>query len=118
VLTEWTKDQIEATVHGRIAAVIVEREGEAPPLAASDKLSATLGLTSLDLALIVSELEAELGVDPFAERVAITSVRTVGDLIRVYHEALSSNGPAAVPSDELSAASQRGLQRLARRGRK
>ena len=44
MLTEWTKEQIEATVHGRIAAVIAEREGKAPPLAAKDKLSATLGL--------------------------------------------------------------------------
>jgi hypothetical protein len=51
-------------------------------------LSATLGLSSLDLAFVVAELEAELGVDPFAKLVSITSVRSVGDLVRAYQQAL------------------------------
>ena len=54
---------------------------------ATDKLNATLGLTSLDLAFLVAELEAELGVDPFAKLVSITSVRSVGDLVRAYQQA-------------------------------
>ncbi len=40
--------------------------GQVGCLSGADKLSATLGLSSLDLAFLVAELEAELGVDPFA----------------------------------------------------
>ena len=57
-------------------------------LSGTDKLNATLGLSSLDLAFLVAELEAELGVDPFAKLVSITSVRSVEDLVRAYQQAL------------------------------
>jgi len=67
VLTTPTLAQVELVVHGRIRQVLAERGEEIPPLAGAEKLSATLGLSSLDLALLVAELEAELGVDPFRE---------------------------------------------------
>ena len=87
MLTAPTLAQIESIVHGRIRAVLAERVGEVARLSSTDKLSATLGLSSLDLALLVAELEAELGVDPFAKLVSITSVRSVDDLVRAYQQA-------------------------------
>ena len=87
MLTAPTLAQIESIVHGRIRAVLAERVGEVARLSGTDKLSATLGLSSLDLALLVAELEAQLGVDPFAKLVSITSVRSVDDLVRAYQQA-------------------------------
>jgi acyl carrier protein len=87
VLTAPTLGQIEAIVHERIRAILAERAEEVAHLSGSEKLSATLGLSSLDLALLVAELEAQLGVDPFAKLVSITSVRSVNDLVRAYQQA-------------------------------
>src|SRR5438067_5620264 len=87
MLTAPTLMQIESIVHGRIRAVLAERVGEVGPLSGTDKLSATLALSSLDLAFLVAELEAELGVDPFAKLVSITSVRSVEDLVKAYQQA-------------------------------
>lgn len=87
MLTAPTLGQIEATVHERIRAILAERAEEVANLSGSEKLSATLGLSSLDLALLVAELEAQLGVDPFAKLVSITSVRSVNDLVRAYQQA-------------------------------
>ena len=87
MLTAPTLAQIECVVHDRIRAVLAERVGEVGPLSGTEKLSATLGLSSLDLAFLVAELEAELGVDPFAKLVSITSVRSVEDLVRAYQQA-------------------------------
>jgi acyl carrier protein len=87
VLTAPTLGKIESIVHERIRAILAERAGEVAHLSGSEKLSATLGLSSLDLALLVAELEAQLGVDPFAKLVSITSVRSVDDLVRAYQQA-------------------------------
>jgi acyl carrier protein len=116
VLTALTRSQIESLVHDRIRAVLQERFGEARAVSGGDKLNATLGLTSLDLAFLVSELEAELGVDPFAKIVSITSVRSVDDLVRAYHQAFF---PDAEPSEsgDLAAAAKRAEVRRVRRRR-
>ena len=87
MLTAPTLGQIESIVHERIRALLAERAEEVSHLSGSEKLSATLGLSSLDLALLVAELEAQLGVDPFAKLVSITSVRSVDDLVRAYQQA-------------------------------
>jgi acyl carrier protein len=87
VLTAPTLGQIESIVHERIRAILAERAEKVAHLSGSEKLSATLGLSSLDLALLVAELEAQLGVDPFAKLVSITSVRSVDDLVRAYQQA-------------------------------
>jgi acyl carrier protein len=53
-------------------------------------LSSDLGLDSLDLAQTIVLLERSLGVDPFrAEAAGRPSIRTVGDLITIYSEAMS-----------------------------
>ena len=87
MLTAPTLGQVESIVHEHIRAILAERAGEVPHLSGSEKLSATLGLSSLDLALLVAELEAQLGVDPFSKLVSITSVRSVDDLVRAYQQA-------------------------------
>lgn len=49
-----------------------------------------LGLNSLMLARLVIQLEAELGVDPFAkEEAAIVDIRSVEDLAVTYERALA-----------------------------
>ncbi len=64
-----------------------------------------IGLRSLNLAQIVVKLEMELGVDPFARLVPVTSVRTVGDLCDAYAKCFEpeSNDDAAAPSPEETA---------------
>ena len=74
-------------MHDRIHAILADRGSQVGRLSGADRLNATLGLSSLDLAFLVAELEAALGVDPFAKLVSITSVRSVGDLVRAYQKA-------------------------------
>ena len=119
MLTAPTLAQIESIVHGRIRAVLAERVGEVGgPLSGTEKLSATLGLSSLDLAFLVAELEAELGVDPFAKLVSITSVRSVEDLVRAYQQALFPELQRDGKDDATAAAVKRAQTRRARRERR
>ncbi len=110
--------QIESTVHDRIRAILADRNGEISHLSGTEKLSATLGLSSLDLAFLVAELESELGVDPFAKLVSITSIRTVGDLVRAYQQALFPELKGAAEDDAFRAAVKRARVRRARRERR
>jgi acyl carrier protein len=119
VLTAPTLAQIESIVHGRIRAVLAERGGsDVVRLSGADKLSATLGLSSLDLAVLVAELEAELGVDPFAKLVSITSVRSVGDLVRAYQQAFFPELQRGGKDDTVAAAVKRAQTRRTRTGRR
>ena len=118
MLTTPTLAQIELVVHGRIREVLAERGEEVPPLAGAEKLSATLGLSSLDLAFVVAELEAELGVDPFAKLVSITSVRSVGDLVRAYQQAFFPELQRSGDEHAVAAAVKRAQTRRTRRKRR
>ena len=115
MLTTPTLAQVELVVHGRIREVLAERGEEIPPLAGAEKLSATLGLSSLDLALLVAELEAELGVDPFAKLVSITSVRSVSDLVRAYQQAFFPELRRSGEDGAIAAGVERARTRQARR---
>ena len=110
--------QIEAIVHGRIRSLLAERAGNIGLLSGAEKLSATLGLSSLDLAFLVAELEAELGVDPFAKLIPITSIRSVDDLVEAYRKALAPGPKMAGQDQELAAAMRRGRQRRTAKVRK
>src|SRR5262249_22766616 len=112
-LTDMTGIQIETVVHDRIRAVLRER-GDNIAFSGGDKLNATLGLTSLDLAFLVSDLETQLGVDPFAKTVSITSVRSVNDLVRAYHGAFFPETSGADVND-LAGAARRAEVRRSRR---
>ena len=118
MLTAPTPAKIESIVHGRIRAVLAERAVEVGTLSGADKLSATLGLSSLDLAFLVAELEAEFGVDPFAKAVSITNVRSVDDLVRAYCDAIFGGDKPRAEDADLAAAMQRAASRQARRARK
>ena len=115
MLTARTPAQIESTVHDGIRAVLAERVGEVGRLSGADKLNATLGLTSLDLAFLVAELEAELGVDPFAKLVSITSVRSVEDLVQAYQQALFPEIARGREDDAIAAGVKRAQTRRTRR---
>jgi acyl carrier protein len=73
-------------VHEQIRELLLEAEVETGPLTGEEQLH-ELGLTSLILARLVIQLEMELGVDPFAEDVVISDVRTVADLVGAYERA-------------------------------
>jgi acyl carrier protein len=118
VLTTPTLAQIESIVHGRIRAALAERIGEVGPLSGTEKLNATLGLSSLDLAFLVSDLEAELGVDPFAKLVSITRIRSVEDLVRAYQQAFFPELQRDGEADAIVAAVKRAETRRARRERR
>jgi acyl carrier protein len=117
VLTAPMDDKIEAIILDKIRAILSERPG--PPvvsLSRSAKLNANLGLSSLDLARLVSELEFELGIDPFAKLVAITSVRTIDDLVNAYRRAMSPEAKQENPDDGFADAQRRAEKRRLRTG--
>jgi acyl carrier protein len=115
MLTRLTPDGLRTVIHGKIRTVLKERFGEDRAFAVHDKLAATLGLSSLDLAFLVADLEAELGVDPFARLVSITSVRSVEDLERAYQQAFFPETNVAPQDDGLAAAADRARTRRQRR---
>ena len=118
MLTTPTPDRLQSVIHGKIRAILKERFGEDRLFSGSDKLSATLGLSSLDLAFLVADLEAELGVDPFAKLVSITSIRSVDDLERAYRTAFFPEASPSQQDDGLASAADRAKIRRARRERK
>jgi acyl carrier protein len=115
MLTRMTPDGLRSVIHGKIHSVLKERFGEDRAFATQDKLAATLGLSSLDLAFLVADLEADLGVDPFAKLVSITSVRSVEDLERAYLQAFFPEAAAPQADDGLAAAAERARTRRQRR---
>jgi acyl carrier protein len=118
MLTAPTLEQIESIVHGGIRSVLAERVGEeVVRLSGSEKLNATLGLSSLELATVVVRLEAELGVDPFAKLVSITSVRSVEDLVHAYQQSFFPERRRRAEDDAVAAAVERARTRRARRER-
>jgi len=76
-----------ADVARRVAAIFHEvcrASGlDTPELGADTVLDSSLGLESVDFAEIVVRLEAEFGIDPFAQG-EVPSVITFGDLVALY----------------------------------
>ena len=105
--------EIETIVHARIRTILEDRGDDVAAISGADKLNATLGLTSLDLALLVAELEVALGVDPFAKLVSVTAVRSVDDLVGAYWLAFAPTAPASQDTG-LADAAARATARRAR----
>ena len=84
-----TNAQVRTTVHEVVIDLLRENQTEAPALTGREELH-TLGLSSLTLARLVIELEAAIGVDPFAEDVVISDVRSLDDLVSVYERGLAA----------------------------
>jgi hypothetical protein len=66
----------------------------------SMRLVEEIGLKSLAIARVIALLEIQYGVDPFSRHVSVTSVRTLGDLVRAYQ---SCANEAAANGGRLSA---------------
>ena len=80
----------EEIIHQVLLGIVQQKAPSVTKLANENRLTVELGLKSLEIARLVALLELELGVDPFAHLVAITDVRTVGDLCNAYRRALSA----------------------------
>jgi acyl carrier protein len=81
--------------------VVREKSPEIAAIRPDQMLVDDLGLRSLDLARIIAKLEMKLGVDPFAELVSVTSIRTPGDLCAAYAKcfaAAEGSSPEAAPA--------------------
>ena len=100
----------EKTVHQVLLSIVQQKDTSVKKIANESRLTVELGLRSLEIARVVALLEMELGVDPFASLVAITDVRTVGDLCSAYRRALSAESGAAQPT-EIEASRQRAADR-------
>jgi len=114
MLNQSTPAQIESTIHDKIRAILEEQGSHYGRLSGMEKLSATLGLSSLDLAFLVAELESTLGVDPFAKLVSITSIRSVVDLVQAYQKACFPDLMSSEEDNSISTAVKRAQTRRAR----
>ncbi len=77
-------DNVNETIMKVVRGVVREKSPEIEDIRPDLMLVDDLGLRSLDLARIIAKLEMKLGVDPFAELVSVTSIRTPGDLCAAY----------------------------------
>lgn len=81
-----------------------------------ERLSESLGISSFDLAALVTSLNAKLSVDPFRTARAFTDLRTVEDLCRAYRPqppgaSASSGGDEALEASKRRAESRRASRR-------
>ncbi len=107
-----TSQDIARMIHEEILNILEEREESRRHIANDDTLHDDLGLASLDLAQLVSVLEMKLQTDPFEELVAITDIRTVGELCQAYERMVS--GKTDTASEDLLATQERAQARRQR----
>jgi len=81
-------NDIRATIEHVIKRVLTDSGRPTRTFKNDDELGEEIGLDSLDLAVMIVELEQELGVDPFRD--GEHSVRTFGDVVSLYHRRLTS----------------------------
>lgn len=74
---------VREIVEQRFISAAKSRNSKLPPLTDELKLTDS-GLDSLSFAVIVAELEHELGYDPFNEAVEVRFPVTFGDFVRLY----------------------------------
>lgn len=98
------------TILAVVLDVVRDKLPEIETVRPEQSLVEDLGLRSLDLARIIAKLEMKLGVDPFAELVPVTSIRTPGDLAAAYAKCFSTEAepPPEPARDELPAPRSRG----------
>ncbi|MEM7181481.1 MAG: phosphopantetheine-binding protein [Spirochaetota bacterium] len=83
-------DELESKCSEIVLRVATEKGIAIQNVAPNMKLIQEIGLKSMDLARIIALLEGEFHVDPFAELVPITSIRTVSDLANAYQQAIDA----------------------------
>ena len=109
-----SRGELESVIREKIRMLLEERGSDIPSIHGADTLNGALGLGSLDLAIVVAELESALGVDPFSKIVSITSVRSVDDLVEAYLKAYLPQNPEE--DEDLLGAVRRARGRRARQG--
>ncbi|MFJ8213601.1 acyl carrier protein [Streptomyces sp. NPDC096033] len=77
------------SIEAEIVRLVRGAGGDAPALSPTTDLVG-LGLTSLMFAELLIGMEMELGVDPFQGETSIVEMRTVGDLVTAYDDALAA----------------------------
>ncbi|MGB0384783.1 MAG: acyl carrier protein [Ardenticatenaceae bacterium] len=115
-------NNLNQTIYSTIQRVAKRQSLEVGAIHDQDALVDNLGLKSLDLARMIAILELKLDLDPFAELVSITSIRTVGDLCAAYAKcfevqngsATQNSTPEAEPAAGAST-SRRARQRTQRK---
>jgi acyl carrier protein len=85
------RESVLEQVRAELASIRGRRHAGAIEMDESTRLS-ELGITSLDLAEAISNLESVFDVDPFAEAVPITSITDVRSLCDAYLLCLSPPG--------------------------
>ena len=84
-----TQEPVGVVVARVINRVLTDSGRPARSLQADETLTGTLGLDSLDLAVLVVGLEQALGVDPF--RSGARAVQTYGELVALYESKLNES---------------------------
>jgi acyl carrier protein len=110
-----TSQAIERLIHEEILHILDECDEGQRDITNEALLHADLGLGSLDLAQLVAVLESKLQADPFEHLVAITEMRTVGDLCRAYQRVLVGETNVSAGPDVLLVSRKRAQARRARR---
>jgi acyl carrier protein len=82
-------ENLETTIHD-VVREIARQAGRDVLVEDRQSLVSDLGFGSMDIAQLVATLEIALDLDPFAKEVAITSIRTVGDLCDAYRRCRSA----------------------------
>jgi acyl carrier protein len=82
------KGSIRSTIQRVLSNVLQDAGREIPEFADDALLADTILLDSLDFAVVIVNLERELGVDPF--RKSTQRIRTFGELVDLYEESVAS----------------------------
>ncbi len=107
-------DKYDAAVHEVLQELLAEEKSETVDLNNDDRLVEDLGFSSLNMARIIAILEDRFTADPFSKAVAITSIRTVGDLADAYRQTIESEaGAEPVKVTPLTQSQQRAAARRA-----
>ena len=78
---------IRERIFSQIQQIAKERDKRTLPGLTDNLIILESGLDSLELAILVSRLEDELGVDPFSSADEVDFPVTFGDFIRLYENA-------------------------------
>ena len=82
------KVSIRSTIQRVLSNVLQDAGREVPEFSDDALLADTIHLDSLDFAVVIVNLERELGVDPF--RKSRQRIRTLGELVDLYEESVAS----------------------------
>lgn len=107
-------NNLKQIIYSTVRKVVEEESIEVGEIHEDDALVDNLGLRSMDLARILAILELKLNVNPFAELVSITSIRTVGDLCAAYAKCFAEDQSSENQSSEDQAPKQQPRRRLGR----